>query len=321
MKRTIQLLKAAACAVAIGTAFAGGEGWTHDFEAAKATAAEKDQSLLMDFTGSDWCGWCIKLNEEVFSKDPFKEGVKDKFVLVELDYPQDDSKLSEETKEQNAKLQQEYAIQGYPTIILADAKGRPFATTGYQQGGPEKYVAHLDELLKKRTARDEAFANAAKLEGTAKAEALIAALDSMGLEETLQVNFYGDVMEQIKAADPEDKTGFTARMEEKKKFGDFETELTGFAQKNDHEGALAFVDETLGKGTFTGENQQQITLIKAMILAQLERFDESLKTLDEAKAVAPDSEMAGNIDMFKDRVGQMAEASKAAAGESEESGE
>ena len=67
---------------------AGGEGWQTDFEVAKKLAAEGKKDLLLDFTGSDWCGWCIKLNKEVFGLEPFKTGTKDKFVLVELDFPQ-----------------------------------------------------------------------------------------------------------------------------------------------------------------------------------------------------------------------------------------
>ena len=88
-----KLLKLAACAAMLSPAFAGGEGWTSDFAAAKEQAAKENKSLLVDFTGSDWCGWCIKLNEEVFQHDPFKEGVKDKFVLVELDFPKDKSRF------------------------------------------------------------------------------------------------------------------------------------------------------------------------------------------------------------------------------------
>ena len=81
----------------LSAAFAGGEGWTSDFEAAKKQAAEQKKDLLIDFTGSDWCGWCIKLNDEVFQKDAFKAGVKDKFVPVEIDFPQDEKKISEAT--------------------------------------------------------------------------------------------------------------------------------------------------------------------------------------------------------------------------------
>jgi thioredoxin-related protein len=83
---------ASAILVSSLSSFAGGEGWMHDIEAAKKKAAAENKDLFIDFTGSDWCGWCIKLNEEVFQHDPFKKGIADDFILVELDYPRDKSK-------------------------------------------------------------------------------------------------------------------------------------------------------------------------------------------------------------------------------------
>lgn len=299
------LLAAAALAATSGPLFAGGEGWTHDFEAAQKQAADENKSLLIDFTGSDWCGWCIKLNEEVFQHEPFKEGVKEDFVLVELDYPRDKSGLSEETQKQNERLQEKYGIRGFPTILLTDAEGKPFAQTGYQQGGPEKYVEHLDELLKARETRDEAFAKAKELEGEKKAEALVGALQAMALEDAMVASFYGDVVEEIKAADPDDTTGFVKEMEMKEKFASFQEELNGFAREQDHEGALAYVDKTLSSGEFEGETKQQIAFFKGAILAQMQKFDEALTALDEAKAIAPESEMAGRLDQMKAQLEQM----------------
>ncbi|MEM9236665.1 MAG: thioredoxin family protein, partial [Verrucomicrobiota bacterium] len=274
-----------AAILSLNSVFAGGEGWTSDFEAAKKQAAEENKDLLIDFTGSDWCGWCIKLNEEVFQHDEFKSGVKDKYVLVELDYPQDKSKLSEETQKQNTDLQEKYQPEGFPTILLTDATGRPYAKTGYQPGGPEAYVAHLGELQASKTARDEAIKAAAEKEGVEKAQALVNAISAMGLNDVAVSSFYGDLVEQIKAADPEDETGFTKRIDTNKRFIEFENKLNGFGAQQDHEGAMKLVEETLAKDEFEGEQKQQITLIKAMIFAEQGKFDDSLKTLDEAKAV------------------------------------
>ncbi|MCW1925826.1 thioredoxin family protein [Luteolibacter arcticus] len=301
---------AATCAALAGfsSALAGGEGWSHDFDAAKKQAAGDKKDLLMDFTGSDWCGWCIKLNDEVFKHDAFKTGVKDKFVLVELDFPQDKSKLSEETQKQNEELQGKYAVQGFPTILLCDSEGKPFAKTGYQAGGPEKYVAHLDELRAKKVTRDKSFDEAAKAEGPAKAKALIAALKAMELEDETVSAFYPDVVEQIKAADPKDETGYAKELAAKEKFAAFEQELNGFARKQDHAGALAFVEKSAGD--FEGEQKQQIVVTKAMIYAQMEKFDEAIKAVDEAKALAPESDMAARFDGFKKQLEAAKEKSK-----------
>jgi len=257
---------------------------------------------LIDFTGSDWCGWCIKLNKEVFSQDPFKAGVKDKFVLVELDYPKDKSKLSEDTQKQNEELGKKYQVQGYPTILLCDAEGKPFAATGYQPGGPEAYVKHLDELRAKKAVRDEALASAGKLEGVAKAKALVAALGAMELGDEMVQNFYGDVAAQIKAADPKDETGYIKAAEAKARFSKFQEELGACAQKGDHDGALALVDKTLKEGGYGKEETQQVMMTRGMILAQQKKFDEAIKAVEEAKAFAPDTKMAPAIDGFKARL-------------------
>lgn len=123
-----------------------GELWIQDFEQAKKLAAAQGKDILMDFTGSDWCGWCIKLDKEVFSQQAFIDAIPKKFVLLKLDFPQDKSLVTPEIMAQNAKLQKEYPVSGYPTIILTDATGKQYAKTGYQAGGPEKYIEHLNEF-------------------------------------------------------------------------------------------------------------------------------------------------------------------------------
>ncbi|MFC7339339.1 thioredoxin family protein [Haloferula chungangensis] len=315
------LLAACAATLSLGTALAGGEGWTDDFEAAKKQAAAENKDLLIDFTGSDWCGWCIKLNKEVFSHDVFKEGVEDKYVLVELDFPKDKSKLTEETLKQNAKLKEVYQPKGFPTILLADPQGKPYAKTGYQPGGPEKYVAHLNELQESKVARDEAFDAASKAEGVEKAKALVAALGSMKLADATLASSYSDTIEEIKAADPDDETGFVKKIELKEKFAQFETELNKYGQNGDRDAALKLVNETLAEDEFGDPEKQQITFIKAMILAEKKQFDEALTTLDAAKAIAPDSKLGARVDSFKEHISKSQAESKAPKTEEKKDGE
>ena len=111
-----------------------GEGWLTDFNKAKKEAAEKKLPILVDFSGSDWCGWCTKLNKEVFSQKEFKVFAKDNVVLFKADFPRA-KKLSAEVKAQNKQLQQAYSIKGFPTVLLLDAGGKVIARTGYQRGG------------------------------------------------------------------------------------------------------------------------------------------------------------------------------------------
>ena len=128
-----------------GMAIAG-SGWTDNFEEAKAKAKAENRFMLLDFTGSDWCGWCIKLDKEVFSKEAFKAYAKDNLVLFLADFPQRTAQ-SDALKEQNQGLAKKYGIQGFPTVLLLKADGTLIEQTGYQRGGPEKYVEHLKGLL------------------------------------------------------------------------------------------------------------------------------------------------------------------------------
>ena len=134
-------------AVAISAGAFAADGWMTDFEKAKAKAKAENKHVLIDFSGSDWCGWCIKLDKEVFSQKPFQEYAKDNLVLMLADFPNDKSKLSEEVQKQNDQLKKEFSISGFPTVFLLSPDGKTVAKTGYQAGGPEKYVEHIKQLI------------------------------------------------------------------------------------------------------------------------------------------------------------------------------
>ncbi len=137
------------------------DGWLTDLDEGIKVAKAEKKAILVDFTGSDWCGWCIRLKKEVFDQKEFAAASKD-FVLVELDYPQK-KKQSPEEKAKNKALSEKFAIEGFPTIMLLDSAGEPFAQTGYEAGGPVKYLAHLKELLKNNTSQGKsAFAQTKK---------------------------------------------------------------------------------------------------------------------------------------------------------------
>lgn len=144
----------------------GGEGWYADFdEAAKAAKAE-GKDLFVDFTGSDWCGWCIRLDKEVFSHEEWLEGVKDDYVLVALDYPNsEEAKAKVPSPERNRELAGTYQIAGYPTILMMTADGEVYGRTGYQAGGPEAYLEHMAELRENRARLFEIKEVAAAFEG------------------------------------------------------------------------------------------------------------------------------------------------------------
>jgi len=194
---------------ALSFASFGAEGWQVDFEKAKAQAGAEKKVLLMDFTGSDWCTWCIRLRKEVFDTDIFRKEAPASFVLLELDYPQDQSKQPETVRSQNNRLQEAYAIQGYPTILLADAQGRPFAQTGYEKGGPENYLKLLTGLKASLEKRDAAFQRAASASGLDKAKALKEGLDVV--PEEMIAAHYKSTLDEIRALDTGDTLGMEAK--------------------------------------------------------------------------------------------------------------
>lgn len=130
-----------------GTAQA--EAWLTSWDEAAKVSARTGKPILMDFTGSNWCGWCQKLKLEVFDTPEFAKWASKKVVLLELDFPQgipQDAKL----KQQNARLAEKYDVKGYPTIMFVTAKGDVLGQSGYGEGGPKAWTSKADELLKKK---------------------------------------------------------------------------------------------------------------------------------------------------------------------------
>ena len=135
---------------AAGLAQASKPGWVTDQPKALEKAKAEKKLVLMDFTGSDWCGWCMKLDKEVFSTPEFQKYAQANLVLLELDFPHK-KVLPPALKSQNAALEQKYGIQGYPTIVVLDAQGNKVGELGYQPGGPQAFIAELDKLKARGT--------------------------------------------------------------------------------------------------------------------------------------------------------------------------
>ena len=121
--------------------------WLTNLEKAQENAKEKGLPIFVDFTGSDWCGWCFKLRDDIFSQEEFIQYATENLILVKLDFPRNIPQ-TEEIKTYNNNLARKYGIKGFPTILLLNSEGQVIARTGYQYGGAAKYVEHLQELLK-----------------------------------------------------------------------------------------------------------------------------------------------------------------------------
>ncbi|HEY2953390.1 MAG TPA: thioredoxin family protein [Verrucomicrobiae bacterium] len=123
--------------------------WLTDLPAAQAQAKKEKKLVLMDFTGSDWCGWCIRLNKEVFNTPEFNAYAKANLVLVELDFPRNKPQ-TDALKKANEALQQKYGAEGFPTIVVLNSDGKMvWKQGGYMPGGPKAWIAQLDGAKKK----------------------------------------------------------------------------------------------------------------------------------------------------------------------------
>jgi thioredoxin-related protein len=131
--------------------------WHTDMSKATDISIKENKPMFLFFTGSDWCGWCIRLQKEVFKTPEFVKWAKDNVVLVELDFPRKNNQ-TDAVKQQNAQLQQQLQVRGYPTVWFVsaykttDAKVSLSAlgSTGYVAGGPKVWIDGANQIIQKK---------------------------------------------------------------------------------------------------------------------------------------------------------------------------
>lgn len=297
---------------------AEGDLWTTDLEAAKKTAVEQKKDLLLSFTGSDWCPGCIMLAERVFSKEEFGAGVKDQFVLVELDFPRDQSKVNAESMKNNELLLDQYFVEEFPSLILADEKGRPYARTALSIHEPkdaEDYVQHLIDLRQRRALRDDALDSASKLQGVEKAKALLDAIADFS-DMTVDA-FYPHIVAAILEADVEDKTGFREARDYRQAVIGYEASVENLFSEGKFAEVIGLAEEFVKDHDPTGFDRQHILMAKLMAMVEIGQKEEAHVLLAEIKAIAPESEIGVELDRLKGRMEAYFAEGKAAPGPEE----
>ena len=147
-------IRAVACAAVVSAAFGAAaatstpKGFTDDLDAAMKRAAGNGRKIVAVFSGSDWCGWCMRLEKEVLSKKAFLGVATNTYELVYIDNPMDKNLLSDTGRKNNRRLTKEYGVEGFPTVLVLDASGKTVTTLGYERGGPKKYLAKLEEEIR-----------------------------------------------------------------------------------------------------------------------------------------------------------------------------
>lgn len=118
-------------------------GWTEDYAKAVEKAKTEKKNILLDFTGSDWCPYCIQMVKEVLSQPKFKAYAKDNLVLVEVDFP-NSKPQSKKIKDQNKSLKEKFGAKGFPTFVVVDPEGKElWKSVGYTKGGPDAFIQSI----------------------------------------------------------------------------------------------------------------------------------------------------------------------------------
>jgi thioredoxin-related protein len=120
--------------------------WSTDLEAAKAQAARESKHVMINFTGSDWCGWCMRLKQEVFSQPEFESFAAKNLVLVEIDFPKR-KQIPQATLRANAQIADRFKVTGYPSLVFLNPAGKETGRTGYQPGGAKAFVQAVGKSL------------------------------------------------------------------------------------------------------------------------------------------------------------------------------
>jgi protein disulfide-isomerase len=126
------------------------ELWSSDYAASVADAKAQKKYLLLDFTGSDWCGYCMQLDKEVFTTPEFRAFALQNFVCVTVDFPHGKT-LPAALGQQNSELSKKYGIEGFPTLIVTDTDGKELGRlVGYDPGsGPKVEIKKLEKIISK----------------------------------------------------------------------------------------------------------------------------------------------------------------------------
>jgi thioredoxin-related protein len=116
--------------------------WQADFPSAQALAQETGKSILLVFSGSDWCRPCMQLEQEVLQSESFATFAGQHLILLRADFPRARKRqLPPRQQAHNAELAERYNPKGaFPLIVLLDPMGRPLDQIGYQSGGPQAYL-------------------------------------------------------------------------------------------------------------------------------------------------------------------------------------
>lgn len=275
---------------------ADGPAWVRNLDDAKTQARTAGKDLLICFTGHGWCAYCKFLDDEVFQSSAFVTATSTDFICVELDFYFGESP-GEKTREESFRaLQEDYLVRGFPTVVLADADGVPFAIqTGYTRGtGPEESLAWVRDAQTAKAQRDRSFEAAKSLPGSARAQKLdrgISCVESLlgSIEEREDdpvLVFYADTVQEILSLSSDEEDGLSTKYRSRQKArnewqsrvepGDeVFAKLEEFNAAKDYAGAIEFIAGVLDAEE-DEETRWRLESARQTFLEWSKRHDEAL---------------------------------------------
>jgi len=278
--------------------------WLVSYKEARNRARKEGMSILMEFTGSDWCPPCKALHKNVLVKDAFVKEMPKKFVLLKLDNPRDKSKQTPEEIEQYKEMSARYKITGVPSIILADKAGKPYhKQSGYSNQAAEDWVKDIVSKSAILKQRDEIIGKSREAKGIEKAKLIDKALGLVDME--LVATHYGKMIERIIKLDGDDSAGLKTKYE-----GALSTaEVKGALQEIIKSGRgkepdvlIKSIDQLIQDKKPKGEALQDALYLKSKFFFVKKDKDRAKVILDEALKIAPDSKRGKEISGLLNRL-------------------
>jgi len=262
--------------------------WLGDLEAGKKLAAGENKDVYLIFTALKVSGACMQLERRVLSQESFQSAVEEKFVLVHLDVPLEQTPGVVDPLTPNRLTANQYRIESYPTALYLNREGHSYLSeTGALASGPEGYAAHLLEKAGEQVSRDQALEEAGQKEGLERAKAIVAVIESAPTSASPKL--YEKQLKELSRLDPKDSLGFQGKYQAEAGFRELEVALREIFHKNSYEEVVKLVDRYVARHQPNGELLQKALFRKLAAQRHGKMTDEAIETAGEIIETEPES--------------------------------
>ncbi len=285
-------------------ASATSQGWITNLAKARKKASSEKKDVLINITGSDWCGFCIRLHDRVFSQDLFINEAPKHFVMVEMDFPHGKEKKAAQSpklKKQNTQWKKKLKSRGYPTVFLIDSKGKPYAKkVGYSGENPKEYLAILNKLRGIRIERDKYLKLAFTAKDPSKAlEFLDKSLSCMETE--IIVNHYPNLVKKVIKLDLDNRLGLQKKYQNLPEIIDLKNKIPVAQRKKELDKVNLLVEKLLKLVGGKGPDAQQALFQQGYALRESQPKS-AKKAFENALAADPKGKLVKKIKSYLKRL-------------------